>query len=147
MQASVFDTNAIRKGPGDSIPRERQSSLQTDPPHTQEVAETHGFMPYSSAGRRLGRNGTCPHRMPHPALWERGTLPRSEGLGEFLAKCFEAEIAKQLWGASLVSELSPGAAALPIPGWLTHYQVLMASSCGVARGSSCCSLKECEAEN
>lgn len=87
-------------------------------------------MPYSSAGRRLGSNGTCPHRMPHPALWERGTLPRSEGLGGFLAKRFEAQIAKQLWGASLVSELSPGATALPIPGWLTHHQVLMASSCG-----------------
>lgn len=49
-------------------------------------------------------------------LWERGTLPRSDGLGKFLAKSFEAQIVKQLLGAGLVSEISPGATALPIPG-------------------------------
>lgn len=49
-------------------------------------------------------------------LWERGTLPRSDGLVKFLAKHFEAQIVKQLLGAGLVSEISPGATALPIPG-------------------------------
>lgn len=49
-------------------------------------------------------------------MWERRTLPRSDGLGEFSAKSFEAQIVKQLWGDGLVSEISPGATALPIPG-------------------------------